>query len=112
MAGLTSFPLFPTYSASKAAVHSLTQAARMLLAASGIRVHGVYPGPVDTEMAADLPFDKTSAEEVARAILDGIEAGADDIFPDPYSARFGTQYAASPKESERQAAAMVAGTAG
>ena len=49
VAGLTNFPFFPTYSASKAAVHSLTQAARALLAPQGTAVLGVYPGPVDTD---------------------------------------------------------------
>ena len=36
-AGLTNVPLLPTYSASKAALHSLTQAARILLGAQGTR---------------------------------------------------------------------------
>src|SRR6266849_10981011 len=47
-AGLTNVPFLPTYSASKAALHSLTQAARILLGAQGTSVFGVYAGPVDT----------------------------------------------------------------
>jgi len=39
-AGLTNFPFIPTYSASKAALHSLTQAARILLGAQGTSVFG------------------------------------------------------------------------
>jgi NAD(P)-dependent dehydrogenase (short-subunit alcohol dehydrogenase family) len=109
-AGLTNVPVNPTYSASKAAQHSLTQAARALLKAQGVRVHGVYPGPVDTEMTQDLPpqFEKTPPEHVAEAILDGVEAGDEDIFPDPFAVAFGEQFHASPKRAERQAAAMVA----
>src|SRR5262249_59702992 len=42
-AGLTNVPFFPTYSASKAALHSLTHAARILLAAQGTSVFRVYP---------------------------------------------------------------------
>src|SRR5262249_214398 len=53
-AGLTNVPFFPTYSASKAALHSLTQAARILLARQGTSVFGVYAGPVDTDMTRDL----------------------------------------------------------
>lgn len=106
--GLTNFPLFPTYSASKAAVHSLTQASRVLLAGHGISVHGVYPGPVDTDMAADVPFDKAPPGSVADAILDGIESGREDIYPDPFAAQFGARFGASPKDSEKQVAAMVA----
>ena len=112
VAGLSSFPMFPTYSASKAAVHSLTQASRALLAGQGTSVFGVYPGPVDTDMAAEVEMEKASAAEVARAILDGVEAGREDIFPDPFAEEFGRQFAASPKESEKQLAGMIAPAAG
>jgi len=39
-AGLTNVPFIPTYSASKAALHSLTQAARILLGPQGTSVFG------------------------------------------------------------------------
>jgi NAD(P)-dependent dehydrogenase (short-subunit alcohol dehydrogenase family) len=109
-AGLTNVPFQPTYSASKAAQHSLTQASRALLTARGVTVHGVYPGPVDTDMTKDLPpqFEKTPPEDVANAVLDGVEAGEDDIFPDPFAVTFGEQFHSSPKGVERQMAAMVA----
>ncbi|HEY0688688.1 MAG TPA: SDR family oxidoreductase [Kribbella sp.] len=109
-AGLTNVPLQPTYSASKAAQHSLTQASRALLAAQGVRVHGVYPGPVDTDMTKDLPpqFEKTPPEDVANKILDGVQAGYEDIFPDPFAVAFGEQFHSSPKAVERQMAAIVA----
>ncbi|HYS09475.1 MAG TPA: SDR family oxidoreductase [Myxococcales bacterium] len=108
VAGLTNVAMFPTYSASKAALHSLTQAARFLLGAQGTSVFGVYAGPIDTDMARDLVLPKASPRDVAFAILDGIEAGQEDIFPDPYALDFGRQFASSPKESERQFAAMAA----
>lgn len=110
-AGLTNIPFLPTYSASKAALHSLTQAARVLLAAQGTSVFGVYAGPVDTDMSRDLAFAKTSPRDVALAILDGIEAGREDILPDPFAQDFGRLFQSSPKESERQIAAMVSGAA-
>ncbi len=107
-AGLTSMPLMPTYSASKAALHSLTQAARALLGPQGTSVFGVYPGPVDTDMVRELALPKAAPRDVAFAILDGVEAGQEDIFPDPLSADFGRQFAVSPKTAERQFAAMAA----
>jgi NAD(P)-dependent dehydrogenase (short-subunit alcohol dehydrogenase family) len=107
-AGLTNLPFFPTYSASKAALHSLTQAARVLLQAQGTSVFGVYAGPVDTDMTRELALPKTSPRDVAFAILDGIEAGQEDIFPDPFAVDFGRQFGSSPKASERQVAAMTA----
>lgn len=114
-AGLANLPLIPTYSASKAALHSLTQAARTLLASQGTSVFGVYPGPVDTDMSRAITLPKTSPRDVAFAILDAIEAGQEDIFPDPVSIDFGRQFGSSPKTAERQFAAMavalLAGTA-
>jgi NAD(P)-dependent dehydrogenase (short-subunit alcohol dehydrogenase family) len=107
-AGLTNIPFLPTYSASKAALHSLTQAARILLGPQGTSVFGVYAGPVDTDMVRELALPKTSPRDVAFAILDGIEGGQEDIFPDPFAAEFGRQFGSSPKASERQVAAMVA----
>jgi NAD(P)-dependent dehydrogenase (short-subunit alcohol dehydrogenase family) len=72
-----------------------------------VTVHGVYPGPVDTEMVKTLPLEKTPPADVANAVLDGVEAGNEDIFPDPFAVAFGEQFYASPKSAERQAAALV-----
>jgi NAD(P)-dependent dehydrogenase (short-subunit alcohol dehydrogenase family) len=107
VASLVNFAMFASYSASKAAVHSLTQATRALLQSRGTRVFGVYPGPIDTRMAAGLPFDKTSPADAARAIIAGIEAGEEEIFPDPMSVNMGAAYQSGPKELERQVAAMA-----
>jgi len=107
LAGLTNIPMFPTYSASKAALHSLTQAARCLLGPQGTAVFGVYPGPVDTDMTRELTLPKTLPRDVALAILDGIEAGREDIFPDPFAIDFSGQFESSPKATERQFAAMA-----
>lgn len=107
VASLVSFALFASYSASKAAVHSLTQATRTMLKGQGTQVFGVYPGPIDTRMAEGVPFDKTSPADAARAIVAGIEAGVEEIFPDPMSQGMGAGYFANPKETERQVAAMA-----
>jgi NAD(P)-dependent dehydrogenase (short-subunit alcohol dehydrogenase family) len=86
LASLASVPFSPAYSISKAAAFSMTQSYRALWAASGVGVHAVFPGPVDTDMARSLDIPKASPESVARAILDGVERGDEDIFPDPMSA--------------------------
>jgi NAD(P)-dependent dehydrogenase (short-subunit alcohol dehydrogenase family) len=107
MASLVSFPLFIAYSASKAATHSITQAARAMLKAQGTQVFGVYPGPIDTRMAEAVPFQKTSPADAARAIVAAIEAGTEDIFPDPMSQAMGAAFFADPKAVERQTSSMV-----
>ena len=79
-----------------------------LLAARDVTVHAVLPGPIDTDMVRDLPIPKTSPESVARGILDGIERGEEEIFPDPFSAMFADSWrTGAAKEFERQNAALV-----
>ena len=79
-------PILPAYSASKAAAFSVTQSLRALLAGRGVSVHAALPGPIDTDMIRDLPIPKTPPDSVAQAILDGVENGEEEIFPDPMSA--------------------------
>jgi len=83
---LAPLPVIPAYSISKAAAFSLTQSLRARLASSGVRVHAVLTGPVDTDMTRGFDIPKASASSVAAAIFDGVAAGEDDIFPDPLSA--------------------------
>jgi NAD(P)-dependent dehydrogenase (short-subunit alcohol dehydrogenase family) len=110
VAGLVGMPPVLTYSSTKAALHSLTQSTRQMLRDRGTRVVGVYPGPVETEMAAELKLDKTSPAAVAEAILDGLERGLEEIYPDPFAAAFGSTYAVDPKAVERGGLAAPAAT--
>lgn len=102
---LVSFPSIVTYSASKAAAHSITQATRSHLRAQGTYVAGVFAGPVDTDMGKNVPMEKASPQSVAQAILTGIEAGEEDIFPDVVSREMGKAFFADPKALERQVGA-------
>lgn len=108
IAGLANFPLFLSYSLSKAGLHSLTQATRLFLGLQGTKVFGVYPGPVDTDMADEIEMEKVSPAQAAHAILAGIEAGTEEIYPDPMAEQFGTAFEASPKGLEQQVAQMMA----
>ncbi|MBV8061867.1 MAG: SDR family oxidoreductase [Alphaproteobacteria bacterium] len=94
------------YSASKAALHSAIQSMRAELESKNISVHGIYPGPIDTDMAKDFDMQKTSAKETAENILAGIAAGRQEIFPDAMSVQVGTLYAQNPKALEQQFATM------
>ena len=107
IAGLTNFPLFPTYSDSKAALHSLTAATRFLLADQGTLVVGVYPGPVDTDMAKVIDMEKAAPGSVANTILDGVESGQTDIFPDVMSQNYAAPFDAGHKELERRTTEML-----
>ena len=103
---LASMPGLGGYNASKAAAWSMTQSIRATLRSKHIEVFGVYPGAVDTDMIRAFEMPKTSPQHVAAAILAGIEAGTEDIFPDPMSAGFYESWKADHKAVERQFGAM------
>jgi NAD(P)-dependent dehydrogenase (short-subunit alcohol dehydrogenase family) len=107
-AAAAAVPIIPSYSISKAALWSLSQSLRALLAPRGVSVHAVLAGPMNTEMSREFPVPKASTESVARAIFDSVQAGEDDIFPDPMSATLAQSWrTGAVKEMERQNAALV-----
>ena len=111
VASVVSFAPFASiggYSASKAALHSATQALRAELAGQGIHVTGIYPGPIDTDMAKDFPMEKTSPAATAQAIVAGLLAGDNYIFPDPMSQQVGATWQRDPVGIERQFSAPPA----
>ncbi len=85
LAALAPLPMVPAYSISKAAALNTTQALRALLAGAGVAVHAVLLGPVDTDMTRGFDLPKASPASAAAGILDGLERGDEDIFPDPAS---------------------------
>ena len=108
---LAPVPLTPAYSVSKAAAFSMTQSLRALLAArgTGVRVHAVLTGPVDTDMTRGFDIPKSSPDSVARAIFDGLENGEEDIFPDPMSRTLAQSWrTGATKALEREYAAFAA----
>jgi NAD(P)-dependent dehydrogenase (short-subunit alcohol dehydrogenase family) len=105
---LAPLPLTPAYAISKAAAFNLTQSLRALLAGRGVRVHAVLTGPTDTDMTRGFEIPKASPESVARAIFDGLEAGEEDIFPDPMTQPIAQAWRTGVvKSMERQNAAFV-----
>jgi NAD(P)-dependent dehydrogenase (short-subunit alcohol dehydrogenase family) len=108
LAAVAALPFTPTYSISKAAALSLSQSLRALLAGQGVRVHAVLAGPVDTDMTRYLDIPKASPESVASAILDGVDDGEEEIFPDPLSATMAESWrSGAAKALERQNAALL-----
>jgi NAD(P)-dependent dehydrogenase (short-subunit alcohol dehydrogenase family) len=113
LVGLAALPLIPSYSISKAAAFNMTQSLRALHAANGIAVHSVVLGPVDTDMNRGLEIPKASTESAARGILDGLEKGEEDIFPDPTSQSIAEGWRNGVvKAMEQQFAAFVPDTIG
>jgi NAD(P)-dependent dehydrogenase (short-subunit alcohol dehydrogenase family) len=82
IASIVNVPVFSSYSASKAALHSLTQGIRSELAKQGTQVIGVYPGPVDTAMAEGVDLDKAAPIDVVNTVLQAIVADEEEVYPD------------------------------
>jgi len=105
---LAPLPLTPAYAISKAAAFNMTQSLRALLAGRGVRVHAVLTGPTDTDMTRGFDIPKASPQSVAEAIFDGVEAGEEDIFPDPMSASIAEAWrSGAVKALERESAALA-----
>lgn len=101
--------MLSAYSISKAAAFNMTQSLRAFLAHQGVAVHAVLLGPIDTDMTRGLEIPKTSPELAAVGILDGLEKGEEDIFPDPASQSIADAWRNGvAKALERQFAAFVA----
>jgi NAD(P)-dependent dehydrogenase (short-subunit alcohol dehydrogenase family) len=82
--GLSAVPVMAGYSASKAALHSITQSLRGSLEKHNVTVIGIYPGPVETDLAKPVPYpEKATPEYAAVNIVKGIAEGQTYVFPDP-----------------------------
>lgn len=70
------------YSASKAALWAATNAMRVDLGARGVHVLGAYLGYTNTPMLGSFRDDANDPADVVRAVLDGLETGADEVLAD------------------------------
>ena len=70
------------YSMAKAAAWALTNCVRIELSSQGTLVVGVHSGYIDTDMVADFSGPKTSPDDVASQIAEGVEAGSLEVLTD------------------------------
>ncbi len=73
------------YAAAKAAEWNLTNAVRLELASAGITVQGLHLGAADTDIMAGYEGSMVDPADVARASLDGVEAGVAEVLVDEWS---------------------------
>lgn len=94
VASLKCFAPFATYSASKAASYSITQALRDLLRDQGTITLSVHPGPISTEMADSAGIGEIAEPPslVAEGIITALRAGDFHLFPDSMAKQVGTAY--------------------
>ncbi|WP_423464898.1 SDR family oxidoreductase [Promicromonospora sp. MS192] len=76
-----------TYSATKAAFWSFSNALRVELLGQGTHVLGAHLGYTDTPMIARLDVPKEDPRDIVAAIFDGLEAGEPEVLADDTSRR-------------------------
>jgi NAD(P)-dependent dehydrogenase (short-subunit alcohol dehydrogenase family)/uncharacterized OB-fold protein len=102
---LSNFPSHGTFSASKAAAHSLAQCLRAEMRPAGIRVLNVFPGPIDDEWNQLMPPPKIAPAALASAIVKGLRDGIEDLYPGDVAQEWVARWRDNPKVLERELAA-------
>ena len=102
---LSNFPPHGTFSASKAAAHSLAQCLRAEMRPAGIRVINVFPGPIDDEWNQHTPPPKLAGSALANAIVKALRDGVEDVYPGDVAQEWLERWRDNPKILERELAA-------
>jgi NAD(P)-dependent dehydrogenase (short-subunit alcohol dehydrogenase family) len=100
-------PGMATYCASKAALHSATQALRAQLRGQGTLICAFMPGAVDTRLTAHLPIPKMSTAETAAAMIDALAHDVEDAYPGDMAGGVSAGLAADHKAVEAQFAEFI-----
>ena len=87
-----------SYSVAKAAQWALTNGVRLELAAQHTHVLGVHLGAADTDLMRGFDVPKLDPADVARATLDGLEAGDLEVLVDDPSRFVKAALARDPRE--------------
>lgn len=75
-------PFTNSYSVSKAALWSATNAQRLNFAPSGVHVLGAYLAYTRTPLTEGIPGDMNDPADVVRDILDGLQDNVDEVLAD------------------------------
>jgi NAD(P)-dependent dehydrogenase (short-subunit alcohol dehydrogenase family)/uncharacterized OB-fold protein len=102
---LANFPPHGTFSASKAAAHSLAQCLRAEMRPSGVRVVNVFPGPIDDEWNQLLPPPKIAPAALAKSIVRALQEGIEDVYPGDVAQEWLERWRDNPKALERELSA-------
>lgn len=102
---LANFPPHGTFSASKAAAHSLAQCLRAEMRPAGVRVVNVFPGPIDDEWNQLLPPPKVAPAALASAIVKALQDGIEDVYPGDVAQEWLARWRDNPKALERELSA-------
>ena len=99
---LTSWPAYGSYSATEAACLSAAQCLRAELRPGGVKVLNVFFGPLETEWFQTVPPPKLSPVVLARAVIDALRRGLEDVFVGDIAEDIRQRLAVNPKALERE----------
>jgi NAD(P)-dependent dehydrogenase (short-subunit alcohol dehydrogenase family)/uncharacterized OB-fold protein len=95
---------FGSFSESKAAAYSLSQALRSEMQAAGIRVINMFPGPVDDQWHQTVPAPKVAPSALAGAIIQALKDGVEDVYIGDIARDIFARWRDNPKALEREGA--------
>ncbi|MEV5762884.1 SDR family oxidoreductase [Streptomyces tendae] len=98
-----------SYGASKAATWALTNGIRYELAGQDTQVTALAMASVDTDMMASIEDEKSAPEVIAKAALDGLEAGSLEVLADGRTAQWKSRLGEDPALLYPQLSAQDAG---
>jgi uncharacterized oxidoreductase len=99
-------PIAPLYCATKAALHSVTKSLRVQLAGTSIKIFEVLPPTVDTQMTKHSRVFKITTDQLARAVVKGIQRNRYEI-PVGYSSLLHLACRIAPTWMDRVAASTI-----
>jgi NAD(P)-dependent dehydrogenase (short-subunit alcohol dehydrogenase family)/uncharacterized OB-fold protein len=99
---LANLPEYGAYSAIEAACHSASQCLRAELRPGGVKVVNIFHGPLETEWFQTMPPPKVAPSALAKAAVDALCAGIEDVFVGDVAKDIRERLAVNPKAVERE----------
>jgi NAD(P)-dependent dehydrogenase (short-subunit alcohol dehydrogenase family) len=84
------------YSVTKAAAWALTNGLRNALREQGTLVTAVHAGYIDTDMVEAIDVPKSRPEDVAARLIEGLQAGSEEVLADEASRRIKLEFNSTP----------------
>jgi NAD(P)-dependent dehydrogenase (short-subunit alcohol dehydrogenase family)/uncharacterized OB-fold protein len=99
---LTNWPAYGAYSAAEAASLSAAECLRAELRPGGVKVLNIFFGPLETEWFQTVPPPKVTPAALAKAVVQALQRGLEDVFVGDIAEDIRARFAANPKALERE----------
>ncbi len=99
---LMNWPAYGAHCSVEAACLSATQAMRAELRSGGVKVVNVFVGPLETEWFQTVPPPKVAPAALARAVVDALRQGIEDVYVGDVAQDIRARLAVNPKALERE----------